>query len=432
MFNSKGHLASIRTASFFIEEGIEESVAAHNLTLFVVIDNKTVGGHPSRARSKAQQQGHAMVATDVIEEEEEEEEDEEQSLHREATMLSKQRQIQQQQQQQQRVNVEVGCSFAAGGGGGVSDSREHGNGSLRLHDDGDNDDGNDSDIGEEYDEDEDANEEEEKLLWFSLEQDISVSEDIASRQYRTIVELETNSIREGSLRARSCFFPTMTTSKPDVTAENLAVSTKQRQLDSLKHDRKEHTSTSSSNKRVTFATNPVNDKLMQCKIHCYEQPATKDELWLSRQEINKIHNVVKDFATSYQNQNPKYIAAVLGLSFSFKRCISKKQRQKFRKLLEDCENARHNTRGLEPVIVEITKTFRAAHVDMVLTCQARQLIMQQKQGSEYSEFLVADQEEALRRSSRKTSQPSRQLARKLGEHDTFQAIKATLTPWDED
>jgi hypothetical protein len=260
-----------------------------------------------------------------------------------------------------------------------------------------------------------------------LEQDVRVSEGIASRHYRTIIESETSK-REGCLRARSCFFttPTNAASAEKVTAEN---ETTKQQHEIQKRAKMRNGSASSASKRVSFATNPTDVKLVQCLIHDYEQPATNDELWYSRNEIHDIHDSAKEFAADYQADNPKYIAAILGLSFSFKKTITKKQFHKFRTLMEDCD-CRHGTRGLESVIVEITKTFREAHIDMVLTSQ-RQLHQLQRQGARSGrsgKLSIMDQE-ALRRASRKTSQPSRQLARKLGEHDTFQAIKAMLMPW---
>jgi hypothetical protein len=125
-------------------------------------------------------------------------------------------------------------------------------------------------------------------------------------------------------------------------------------------------------------------------------------------------------ADFHKANHPKYVAAILGLSFSYdEQKLTKRDVNKFRDQVTAGDNCR--ARGLEGSIVDLLQTFREAHIHMVLAEQQEQ----RQNGTEFHKHGI----ESIRKVAKKTSRPSRQLARKLAENDTFEAVKATLLPW---
>jgi hypothetical protein len=180
-------------------------------------------------------------------------------------------------------------------------------------------------------------------------------------------------------------------------------------------------------KLVCFARN-MKDGKIKCTKHLYplQEGVSVDELWYSQSEIQAIHAESQVASVFHRENSPDYITAIVGLAFSFEKVVTKEKKSLFSKEITKCGDAR----GLEPSIVEITRSLRAAHIDTVLDAQEELLDknnkgqhQQQRRGSSSKSL------EVLRRKSRETSRPSRQLAFMMAEHDTFEAMKATLLPW---
>jgi hypothetical protein len=179
-------------------------------------------------------------------------------------------------------------------------------------------------------------------------------------------------------------------------------------------------------KSVWFARN-VEDGKVNRTTHCYVENSSLsvDELWYSQSELQAIHNAsLVSVAFHQQKSQDDYIKAIVGLAFSFEKEIcTKEMKVQFKKDITKYSDA---CRGFEASIVQITSSLRQAHIDTVLDTQDE---LEKKAGG----LLVSKQSsknvELLRRKSRETSRPSRQLALMLAEHDTFEAMKATLLPW---
>lgn len=183
-------------------------------------------------------------------------------------------------------------------------------------------------------------------------------------------------------------------------------------------------------KSVCFARN-IKDGKIKCTTHYYPRgeqggqgSVSVNELWYSQSELQVIHAASQVNVAFHQENSPDYITTIVGLAFSFEKNIcTKEKKMQFKKEItkHSGDNDKTNARGLEPSIVKITQSWRAAHVDTVLNTQEE---LEKKGLRGRNKGL-----ETLRCKSRETSRPSRQLAFLLAEHDTFEAMKATLLPW---
>jgi hypothetical protein len=167
---------------------------------------------------------------------------------------------------------------------------------------------------------------------------------------------------------------------------------------------------------VRFAVKDDNE--IQSTTWRYPKDASHTDLWISHDEFERTQSECEKVADFYKTHRPKYVAAIAGISFSYEPNVVKADLKRFRDQLRDNGSAR----GLESDIVDLTQTFRQAHMLMVLAEQNKQ----RQNGTEFDKKGI----ESIRKMAKKTSRPSRQLARTLAENDTFEAVKSTLMPWN--
>jgi hypothetical protein len=173
-------------------------------------------------------------------------------------------------------------------------------------------------------------------------------------------------------------------------------------------------------KSVRFAVN--SDDSIKCTTMRYtREEASCDgaDLWTSELEFESTCWQCYKVAESIINNHPTYVEAVLGLAFSYKeKLVTVSQLNSFRNQI----SIHGCARGLETsILAELLLSFREVHIRTVLSEQEEQ----RQNGTEFHKTGI----EAIRKVAQKSSIASRQLARKLAENDTFEAVKAVLLPW---
>jgi hypothetical protein len=205
--------------------------------------------------------------------------------------------------------------------------------------------------------------------------------------------------------------------------------------------------TSKKKKTVQFAecTNGSSDEV-QSTTHVYPKAASNapvTDLWWSSDEWALIKKKIRKAVHHYKMHahETKYSEAIRGLMYSYRKSSSPSSStlsssssptsssssssssgtKAYMATLLHCSDAR----GLESYIVGHSKALTDAHLDAVLKAQHDVV-------AQYGDMIQDHPDKAMediRKAAKKSSRPARQLALKLAESDTYQALRATLSSW---
>lgn len=152
---------------------------------------------------------------------------------------------------------------------------------------------------------------------------------------------------------------------------------------------------------------------------CTYQKVTDPELWWSGEEWALIKKKIRKAVNHHKVHSPKYNESIRGLMYSYRKTATKESNAQHMSHLLECYDS---ARGLESYIVGHSKALTDAHLDAVLRAQHGIQLEGIEAGSDKGC-------EEIRKAGKKSSRPARQLALKLAESDTHQALRATLSSW---
>jgi hypothetical protein len=174
-------------------------------------------------------------------------------------------------------------------------------------------------------------------------------------------------------------------------------------------------STEGPGRRLRFAMNPNGS--VKCEIQ--EIPRISDpSLWWQKDDMKSIRSGCASLTGHYRAYKPEYIEAISRLM----ECHSKSASSKRTAAHMDCVSSNAICRGLEMHIVR-----RCGKV-----CQnhSRQVLDAQLENQELMEDYTLKGGERIRMASLRSSRRSLSQAAKLAQHDTCQALEASLSPWN--
>jgi hypothetical protein len=253
---------------------------------------------------------------------------------------------------------------------------------------------------------------------------------------------------------------TLTFVRKDAPMSPQKVSTSKKNKKKSKHTKA--TTKATRTPMVRFASNP--DGSVQCTRHEFEKvdACDKDNVWYTYAELDDIQESANALAQAFNQQHGEYGQAIAGLYYSYKKHVSadeiydyllqiiasqQQQLQQSSSLENEDADVALVVRGLEPqiasdVVFKVIKKHRknvlkaqmqhrnavaAACDDLTSTCKkgaagagGRVKTMTQSQ-----QRRVLEKE--LKRVSKLTSRPGRQLAEKMAEYDTYEALAAIFS-----